>query len=516
MSTSDVGSRLLNPSLQTTNRAPPRIQSDTKHRYAKIQISQCDLQWVDPVGPIRTHDVINPATEEVYARIALGSKEDVDRAVQAAKDAFPAFSVTSPEYRAELLEKIVVAYNKRKEAIAESISKEMGAPMWLAKTAQQGAGSGHFRACAEVLRKNAIKFTENRGSHIIRREPIGVCGFICPWNWPANQIGNKIAPAIAAGCTSVLKPSEFTPIDAILIMEAIHEAGVPKGVVNLVNGDGPGVGQWISSHPEIEMVSFTGSTRAGIEIAKAAAPTVKRVAQELGGKSPNIITPDAPLEEAVTKGVITMMNNSGQSCNAPSRMLIHRPQYQQAVEIAAKVAQTIKVSDPVKSGRGEIGPVANINQFKKIQALLQKGIDEGASAVVGGPGKPEGFDKGYYIKPTIFANVNNNMTIAREEIFGPVLCMIPYDNLEHAIQIANDTPYGLSAYVYAKDSLAAAKIASRLRAGQVLLQGKTFDSHTPFGGYKQSGNGREAGEFGILEFLEVKAVVGAPPEAARL
>ncbi|KAJ3338820.1 hypothetical protein HDU93_009042 [Gonapodya sp. JEL0774] len=472
--------------------------------------------WVDPVGPVRTHDVVNPATEEVVARIALGTKEDVDRAVQAAKEAFPAFAATTPEYRAELLEKIVSAYNKRKEAIAESISKEMGAPLWLAKTAQQAAGMGHFKACAEVLRKGAIKFAENRGSHIIRREPIGVCGFITPWNWPANQIGNKVAPAIAAGCTCVLKPSELAPIDAILIMEAIHEAGVPKGVVNLVNGDGPGVGQAISAHEDIEMVSFTGSTRAGIEVAKAAAATVKRVAQELGGKSPNIVTPDAPLEEAITKGVITMMNNSGQSCNAPSRMLVHRSQYQQAVEIAARVAKGVKVADPSKAGRGEIGPVANANQFKKIQALLQKGIDEGATPVVGGPGRPDGFSKGYYIKPTIFANVNNNMTIAREEIFGPVLCMLPYDNLEQAIQIANDTPYGLSAYVYAKDGLSAAKIASRLRAGNVHLQGKNSDSHTPFGGFKQSGNGREAGEFGILEFLEIKAVIGAPAEAARL
>jgi len=481
--------------------------------YLKFYING---EWVDPVGSLKTQDVVNPATEETVARIAMGGKEDVDRAVQAAKDAFPAFAATSPEYRAELLEKIVAAYNKRRDAIAESISKEMGAPMWLAKTAQQAAGMSHFKTCAEILRKGNIKFTEMMGSNLIRREPIGVCGFITPWNWPSNQIGNKVAPAIAAGCTCVLKPSELAPIDAILIAEAIHEAGVPKGVFNLVNGDGPAVGQAISSHPDVEMVSFTGSTRAGIEVAKAAAATVKRVAQELGGKSANIITPDAPLEEAVTKGVTLMMNNSGQSCNAPSRMLVHRSQYQQAVDIAAKVAKSVKVADPVKAQRGEIGPVANGNQFKKIQALLETGIKEGATAVAGGPGRPDGMSKGYYIKPTVFANVHNKMTIAREEIFGPVLCMLPYDNIEQAIQIANDTPYGLSGYVYGKDALSASKIAARLRTGNVHLQGKGSDSHTPFGGYKQSGNGREAGVFGIHEFLETKAVIGAPPEAAKL
>jgi len=353
-----------------------------------------------------------------------------------------------------------------------------------------------------------FQFEEKRGNTIIRKEPIGVAGFITPWNWPANQIACKVAPAIAAGCTCVLKPSELAPLDAFLITEVLHEAGVPAGVFNMVNGTGPEVGQALSSHPDIDMMSFTGSTRAGIAVAQSAASTCKRVAQELGGKSPNIITPNAPLEEAVTKGVLHMMTNSGQSCNAPSRMLIPKDKYAEAVEIAKKVASGVKVAaDPKTAEPGQIGPVSNSTQFKKIQALLNKGIEEGATAVVGGPGLPDGITKGYFVKPTIFSNANNQMTIAREEIFGPVLTMIPYNNLEEAIRIGNDTPYGLSGYVYGKDVKEAAEVAKKIRAGNIHLNGAGGDVNACFGGYKMSGNGREWGVFGMEEFLEVKAVL---------
>ncbi|KAI9002517.1 aldehyde dehydrogenase family protein [Hyaloraphidium curvatum] len=413
--------------------------------YLKFYING---EWVDPVGELKTHEVIDPSTEKPIARIALGSKADVDRAVAAAKAAFPAFAATTPEYRADLLDKIVAEYTKRLPEIAKVISDEMGAPMWLANAAQAPAGLGHFATTAAILRQ--FKFEEMRGNVLLRKEPAGVCGLITPWNWPANQIACKVAPALAAGCTMVLKPSELAPLDAIIIAECIAAAGVPAGVFNLVNGDGPTVGTALSSSPDIDMMSFTGSTRAGILVAQAAAGTVKRVAQELGGKSANIITPDAPLEKAVTSGVLTMMTNSGQSCNAPSRMLIHKDQYDKAVEIAAAVASTVKVQPPKEAEQGAIGPVANGTQFKKINGLLQKGIDEGAKAVVGGPGRPEGLTSGYYIRPTIFANVNNQMTIAREEIFGPVLVMIPYNNLDEAVEIANDTPCAY-APAYAQD-----------------------------------------------------------------
>ncbi|KAJ3339939.1 hypothetical protein HDU93_007602 [Gonapodya sp. JEL0774] len=458
-------------------------------------------KWVDPVGPLQTHDVINPATEKVAATIAVGSKADVDAAVAAAKAAFETFSQTTKEERVALLERIVAAYDKKMGQIAEAISEEMGAPMYLASSSQAPIGRVHFAVAANYLKD--YNFEETKGTTVIRKEPIGVCGFITPWNWPANQIACKVAPAIAAGCTMVLKPSEMAPLDAFLITDVLHEAGVPAGVFNMVNGTGAEVGQALSSHPDIDMMSFTGSTRAGILVAQAAASTCKRVAQELGGKSPNIVLPTAPLEAAVTRGVLHMMNNSGQSCNAPSRMLVHRSQYEEAVQIAAKVASSVKVATDLKSAEAPaIGPVSNALQFKKIQALLQKGLDEGAKAVVGGPGLPDGVEHGYYIKPTIFANANNQMTIAREEIFGPVLTMIPYDTVEEAIKIGNDTPYGLSGYVQGKDVKEAAEVAKKIRAGNVHLNGAggpfyKGDVNALFGGYKMSGNGREWGVFGM-------------------
>ncbi|KAI9024144.1 aldehyde dehydrogenase family protein [Hyaloraphidium curvatum] len=478
-----------------------------QQEYTKFYING---EWVAPEGKTVLREVVNPATEQPTARIAMGSKADVDKAVKAARKAFETFSETDPAYRVELLEKIVAGIKKRIPDMAKVISDEMGAPLWFSNAAQAPGALGHFITAAKELKN--FKWEEKRGKHIVRKEPIGVCGFITPWNWPANQIACKVAPAIAAGCTMILKPSEMAPLDAIVLTEVMHEAGVPAGVFNLINGDGPGVGQELSSHPDIDMVSFTGSTRAGILVAQAAATTVKRVAQELGGKSANIITEDAPLEKAITNGVVTMMRNTGQSCNAPSRMLVPRSKYEEAVKIAAKVAETIKVVDPAKATErtGEvIGPLANGNQFAKVNALIQKGIQEGARVVAGGPGRPEGFSKGYFVKPTVFADVNNQMTIAREEIFGPVLCMIPYNDLEEAVKIANDTEYGLAGYVYAKDIPTAAKIAKKIRAGMLHLNGAGIANELPFGGYKASGNGREWGQEGISEFLEVKSMINA-------
>ncbi len=462
-------------------------------------------EWVDPVEP-RTMEVENPATEEPFARISLGSKADVDKAVAAAKAAFPAFSETSVDYRADLLDKIAAGYQARLGEIASAISEEMGAPGWLANAAQAPAGLGHYANTAAILRNYA--FEELKGSTMIRKEPVGVCGFITPWNWPANQIACKVAPAIAAGCTMVLKPSEIAPLDAMILAEIIHEAGVPAGVFNLVNGDGPGVGQALSSHPDVDMMSFTGSTRAGVLVAQAAAPTVKRVAQELGGKSANIVLPDADLEKAVSGGVMQMMTNSGQSCNAPSRMFVQKDQQSDAIAIAKATAEKVTVGAGAEAPRGAIGPISNANQYQKIQDLIQKGIDEGATLVAGGLGRPEGFNKGYFARPTIFADVTNDMTIAREEIFGPVLVMIPYETEEDAIEMANDTVYGLSGYVQSGDIEHARKVASQLRTGNVHLNGAGADFAAPFGGYRQSGNGREWGEYGLEEFLEVKAVMG--------
>lgn len=462
-------------------------------------------EWVDPVTP-RTLDIENPATEEMFATISIGSAADVDKAVAAARAAFPAFSQTSVEYRAELLDKITAGIQARMPELAEAISDEMGAPMWLANAAQVPSGMGHFATTAAILRN--YKFEEMRGSTLLRKEPIGVCGFITPWNWPLNQIACKVAPAIAAGCTMVLKPSEIAPLDALIMAEVMHEAGVPAGVFNLVNGDGPGVGSSLSAHPDVEMVSFTGSTRAGVLVAQAAAPTVKRVAQELGGKSPNIVLPDADLQKAVAGGVMQMMTNTGQSCNAPSRMFVQRDQKDEAMAIAKAAAESVKVQMPREAERGAMGPISNGNQYQKVQDLIQTGIDEGATLVAGGTGRPEGLNRGYFARPTVFGDVTNEMTIAREEIFGPVLVMIPYDTVDDAVEMANDTEYGLAGYVQGPHD-DAVKIANRIRAGQINVNSAGPDFTAPFGGFKQSGNGREWGDHGFEEFLEVKAVMGA-------
>ena len=463
-----------------------------------------DGAWVAPAGR-RELDVINPATEEPVGKILLGTAADVDAATQAARRAFESFSQTSRDERIELLERILRAFQSQMPRLGRAISDEMGAPMKLALTAQAGSGPGHFASTLAALKD--FEFEEQLGTTRIRREPVGVCGLITPWNWPMNQIACKVAPALAAGCTIVLKPSEIAPLSAHVFAEILEEAGVPKGVFNLVDGDGPTVGEAISRHPDIDMVSFTGSTRAGVLVAKAAADTVKRVSQELGGKSANIILEDADLNAAVKSGVLSMMANTGQSCNAPSRMLVPARLYDEAVKIARTVAEKPVVGDPKAEGV-TMGPVANKTQFDKIQRLLEKGVAEGATVVVGGPGRPTGLDKGYFIKPTVFANVNNSMTIAREEIFGPVLVMIPYQTEEEAVQIANDTVYGLSGYVYSGDIEHARRVAKKLRAGMIHLNGASTDVNAPFGGYKQSGNGREWGREGLREFLEVKAIMG--------
>jgi aldehyde dehydrogenase (NAD+) len=464
-----------------------------------------DGAWVDPITP-RTLDVINPATEESVGKISLGSAADVDRAVAAARRAFETFSLTTREERVALLARIIAAYQTRMGDLAAVISKEMGAPMWLANAAQAPAGLAHFFQTMGVLQ--GYQFEETRGSTRIVHEPVGVCGFITPWNWPINQIACKVAPALAAGCTMVLKPSEVAPLCATVFAEIMHEAGVPAGVFNMVNGDGPTVGAAISSHPGIDMVSFTGSTRAGVQVAKGAADTVKRVAQELGGKSANIILEDANVPQAVAAGVKACFVNSGQSCNAPTRMLVPRKQLAAAVEAARAAAAETTVGDPTADGMA-IGPVVSETQFKKIQGLIEAGVKEGAELVAGGPGRPDGLKRGYYVRPTVFANVRNDMTIAREEIFGPVLAILPYDSEEEAVRIANDTPYGLSGYVQSGDPAHALKVAARLRTGNVHINGAGADFAAPFGGYKQSGNGREWGEHGFEEFLEVKAILGA-------
>jgi aldehyde dehydrogenase (NAD+) len=477
--------------------------------YLKFYI---DGEWVDPAEGLKTLDVENPATEEVAGRIAMGSAADVDRACKAARNAFASWSQTSREERLEVLGRILAEYQKRFGDLATAVTEEMGAPASLAQRAQVPIGMAHLATAAEVLK--TFKFEEDRGPTKIVKEPIGVCGFITPWNWPLNQIVCKVAPAIATGCTMVLKPSEVAPFSGHIFAEIMHAAGVPKGVFNMVHGDGPTVGAAISSHPEVDMVSFTGSTRAGIEVAKAAAPTVKRVAQELGGKSPNIVLDDDAFAKGVARGASTVMTNSGQSCNAPTRMLVPKKRMDEAIAVAKETVAGITVGDP--NGNAQLGPVVSKVQFEKIQKLIQKGIDEGATLVIGGTGRPEGLDKGYYVKPTVFANVTNDMTIAREEIFGPVLSILGYDTVDDAVRIGNDTEYGLAAYVQAADLNKAREIASKLRAGQVSINGGGGDMTAPFGGYKMSGNGREWGDYAFHEFLETKAVLGyAPKEAAE-
>ncbi|MEX2258236.1 MAG: aldehyde dehydrogenase family protein [Acidimicrobiia bacterium] len=463
-----------------------------------------DGQWVDPVDP-QPHEVINPATEAPCGRISMGSAADVDKAVAAAKRAAPGYAATTREERMAWLQAILDIFARRHDEIATAIMEEMGAPWKLAKHAQAASGPQHFGAALKVLED--FKFEEQLGTTRILKEAIGPCALITPWNWPMNQVAVKVAPALAAGCTMVLKPSEIAPFDAMILAEIIDEAGVPAGVFNLVNGDGPTVGSALSGHPDIAMVSFTGSTRAGVAVAQNAAPTVKRVAQELGGKSANIILHDADFDKAVAGGVSECFVNTGQSCNAPTRMLVPRARLDDVNRIALARAEKARVGDPTREDT-HIGPAASLQQWQKIQEMIQAGIDEGATLLCGGTGRPEGLAKGFYVKPTIFTDVSNDMTIAREEIFGPVLVIIPYDDEEEAIRIANDTIYGLSGYVSSADLDHARAVAARLRTGMVHINGASLDALAPFGGYKYSGNGREWGAHGLNEFLEVKSVYG--------
>ena len=463
-----------------------------------------DGQWVDP-AEANPSEVINPATEEPCGRISMGSVADVDKAVDEANRAAPAYAATSREQRLAWMQKMLELFLQRQDDIATAIMEEMGAPWKLAKHAQAASGAQHLSTAIEVLKSYA--FEEAHGTTQVVKEPIGPCALITPWNWPMNQVMVKVAPALAAGCTMVLKPSEVAPFDAMILAEIIDEAGFPAGVFNLVNGDGPVVGARMSAHPDITMVSFTGSTRAGVSVAENAAATVKRVAQELGGKSANIILDDADFEKAVKGGARNCFSNTGQSCNAPTRMLVPKDRLDEAAAIAAACANQTTVGDPQAEGT-MMGPVVSEVQFDKVQSLIQKGIDEGAILAAGGVGRPEGLDKGYYVRPTVFSGVNNQMTIAREEIFGPVLSILPYEDEEDAIQIANDTPYGLSGYVTSSDLDRARRVASRLRTGMVHINNAALDPMAPFGGYKHSGNGREWGTHGIEEFLEVKSMYG--------
>ena len=462
-------------------------------------------EWVDPVTAASI-DVINPATEQTFTQISAGSSEDVDRAVAAARSAFESYSLWSVEQRLDLLERILDTYKSRFEDIASAISQEMGAPISLARGSQTILGAGHIKTAIKSLRE--FNFETIEDGMILRHEPIGVCGMITPWNWPMNQVAVKVMPALAAGCTMLLKPSEESPIDSMIFAEVLHEAGVPAGVFNLINGYGPIVGEAMSSHTGIDMMSFTGSTRGGIAVAKTSADTVKRVAQELGGKSANIILDDTDIARAVADGIDYCMGNSGQSCNAPTRMLVPSDQMQTAIEAARAAAEAIAVDDPAKEG-DHIGPVVNRTQFEKIQGLIQQGIDEGATLVAGGTGRPDHLPTGYYVKPTVFANVDNNMTVAREEIFGPVVSILGYDDEDQAVAIANDTDFGLAGYVSSGDMEHAKAIARRIRAGQIAINYTGGGSGTPFGGYKQSGNGREKGRWGMMEYLELKAITGS-------
>jgi len=470
------------------------------HDYRRFYI---DGQWVTPLEE-SDFEVVNPATEEVAGQISMGSAADVDRAVDAARRAFEGFSQTTREERLALLERIVAEYERRLDDMARAISEEMGAPLTaVARPMQAPAGLNHFGVATATLR--TFEFERDLGGVRVVREPVGVCGLITPWNWPANQVAAKVAPAIATGCTMVLKPSELSPFSAHLIAEILDAAGVPAGVFNLVHGDGPTVGATIAAHPGVDMVSFTGSTRAGVLVDKAAADTVKKVSLELGGKSPNVILEGAHLERAVAHGVAVMMNNTGQSCNAPSRMLVPRAQLAQAEAVAAAAAGKIMVGHPADPKTG-MGPQANRTQWLRVQDLIEQGMRAGAKLVCGGPGRPEGLDRGYFSRPTVFSEVTNDMTIAREEIFGPVLCILPYDTEEEAVRIANDTPYGLSAYVWGETVEQARGIGARIRAGNVHVNGARLDPRGSFGGYKQSGIGREWGAFGFEEFLEIKSV----------
>ncbi len=467
-----------------------------------------DGKWVAPVEP-KELEVINPADEQPFAVISLGSAADVNKAVAAARRAFDGWSRTSREERLAALERLLAAYEKRMGDMAKAISEEMGAPIKLAFESQAACGAGHIKAFIRTLKDYTFEHAldaRNPQERIVH-EAIGVCGLITPWNWPMNQVTLKVVPAIAAGCTVVLKPSEVAPVSSIVFAEMMEEAAFPAGVFNMFNGDGPTVGEALSRHPGIDMMSFTGSTRAGIAVSKAASETIKRVALELGGKSPNIVFADSDLPDAIARGLAHCFENTGQSCNAPTRMLVERPVYDRAVNLAADYAATVKVGNPAEDG-DHIGPLVSEVQFNKVQGLIEAGIKEGARVVAGGLGRPEGFNRGYYVRPTVFADVNNDMTIAREEIFGPVLAMIPFDNEDEAIAIANDTPYGLSGYVQTRDKTKAQRVARRIRAGMVQINGADRPYGSPFGGYKASGLGREGGKWGLEDFLEVKAISG--------
>ncbi|WP_168791490.1 aldehyde dehydrogenase family protein [Paraburkholderia aromaticivorans] len=460
--------------------------------------------WVEPSTDAR-RAVVDPSTEEAIAEVAMGTPADADRAVAAAKRAFTSFSQTTPAERLALIRRILEVFLERHDEMGDTISRELGAPRAMAHAWQAGIGRRHL----EELIRTCETFTWQRrkGTTLVNHEPVGVVALITPWNWPINQIVCKAAPAIAAGCTMVLKPSEVTPLNALLFAEILDAAGVPPGVFNLVNGDGPTVGAALAAHPDVDMVSFTGSTRAGVEIAKLAAPTVKRVHQELGGKSANILLDDVDFEAAVTAGVNSCFNNSGQSCNAPTRMLVPSARHDEAVAIARRAAQAQRVG-PADHERTTMGPVVSSVQFERVERLIAAGIDEGAQLVTGGLGRPPGLERGYYVQPTVFADVRPSMTIAREEIFGPVLAIMPYRDEEEAIAIANDSPFGLAAYVQSADLERARRVAFRLRAGSVYLNYPSWDAGSPFGGYKQSGNGREYAEWGLEAFLEVKGIVG--------
>jgi len=465
-----------------------------------------DGAWVDPLSH-STLDVIDPSTEKPFAKIALGSAADVDRAAKAARAAFPAYSQTSHRDRIALLKRILERYKDRVDEMMRTISREMGAPLKL--SIQAGVGSVHLQALIESM--ETFKYEDKRGTTLVTHEPIGVAGLITPWNWPIHQIVCKVAPALAAGCTMVLKPSEIAPLNAILFAEILHEAGVPAGVFNLVTGDGPTVGTAIASHPDIDMVSFTGSTRVGILVAKNAADTVKRVCQELGGKSANILLSDVDLRAAVEKGVAGCLSNSGQSCNAPTRMFVPADRHDETLAIAREAAERARVGDPADP-TVDLGPVVNAAQYEKVQRHIEKAIAEGAELVTGGPGRPAGLTAGYYVRPTIFGHVKPQMTIAREEVFGPVLAILSYTSEDEAVRLANDSVYGLAAYVQSADLARARRIASKMRAGQVLINYPAqWDTKAPFGGYKQSGNGREQADFGLAEFLETKAIIGFDP-----
>jgi aldehyde dehydrogenase (NAD+) len=466
-----------------------------------------DGKWVWPTKA-RDFTVRNPANEEAVATISLGSAADVDKAAAAAKVALEHYSETTREQRLALLKRIIAVYQSRMDEMAQTISEEMGAPLGLSRGAQAPAGLSHFAEVVKVLEH--FKFEELKGSTLMRKEPIGVCGLITPWNWPMNQIACKVAPALAAGCTMILKPSELAPLSAYLFVQILDEAAVPPGVFNMVNGEGLSVGAAISSHPDVDMVSFTGSTRAGVAVALAAAPTVKRVTQELGGKSANIILDDADLSSAVKEGALACFRNTGQSCNAPTRMLVPRSRMAEAAAAAKLVADSSKIGDPF-SKHTNMGPLSSKSQFEKVQGLIDRGIAEGAKLVTGGLGRPDGMAKGYFVKPTVFADVHNHMTIAQEEIFGPVLSIIPYEDENDAVRIANDTPYGLSGFVTSGDLERARRVAKRIRSGNVHINGARVDFGGCFGGYKHSGNGREWGEAGLEEFLELKAIFGYAP-----